>query len=190
MHMTQCLGTYSYCGDPVFSLVSSESMMSLEELQHDFRRHEKHSVLIDNLMATIPELSLAVQSSLYAELSRFGQPLTSPIMHQLYCIFKRSMFEMDLFSIADFVDGHINSDGHLKEGSSHIYKNYNRKLTVLSSNMLQGFLWRYICITFCLFFWQFKMTPIFVFYLSPVYWGHIILRIRFFTTSIAKLLLL
>merc|ERR1712156_1123131 len=53
------------------------------------------------------------------------------------------MFEMDLFSIADFVDGHINSDGHLKEGSSHIYKNYNRKLTVLSSNMLQGFLWRY-----------------------------------------------
>ena len=94
-------------------------------------------------MAIIPELSLAVQSSLYAELSKFGQPLTSPIMHQLYCIIKRSMFEMDLFSITDFVDGHINSDGHLKMGSSHIFKNYNRKLTVLSSNMLQGFLWRY-----------------------------------------------
>ena len=66
----------------------------------------------------------------------------SPVMHQLHCLLKRSMFDLDLFSITDFVDGHINSDGHLKTGSEQIFKNYNRKLTVLSSNMLQGFLWR------------------------------------------------
>ena len=146
MHMSRSLQTYSNCGDPVFFIVSSANMMSWDELQHEFRRHEKHPILIENLLPLIPELPLTVLGSLYAKLSKFGQPLTSPIMHKLYCRLKRSMFELDLHSITDFVDGHINSDGHLKTGSEseRVFRNYNRKLTVLSSNMLQGFLWRYV----------------------------------------------
>jgi len=143
MHMSRSLQTYSMCGDPIYGVVSPTSLMSWDELQHEFRRHEKHSVLIENLSPEIPNLPLNVLSSLYAQLSKFGQPLTSPVMHQLHCLLKRSMFDLDLFSITDFVDGHINSDGHLKTGAEQIFKNYNRKLTVLSSNMLQGFLWRY-----------------------------------------------
>ena len=50
--------------------------MSWDELQHEFRRHEKHSVLIENLSPEIPNLPLNVLSSLYAQLSKFGQPLT------------------------------------------------------------------------------------------------------------------
>ena len=40
-------------------------------------------------------------------------PNPSPVMHQLHCLLKRSMFDLDLFSITDFVDGHINRLVHV-----------------------------------------------------------------------------
>ena len=76
MHMSRSLQTYSMCGDPIYGVVSPTSLMSWDELQHEFRRHEKHSILIENLSPEIPNLPLNVLSSLYAQLSKFGQPLT------------------------------------------------------------------------------------------------------------------
>ena len=43
MHMSRSLQTYSMCGDPIYGVVSPTSLMSWDELQHEFRRHEKHS---------------------------------------------------------------------------------------------------------------------------------------------------
>ena len=67
---------------------------------------------------SIESLSIA-ESLRKSERISFSQNSNpSPVMHQLHCLLKRSMFDLDLFSITDFVDGHINRD-HSYITSSH-----------------------------------------------------------------------
>lgn len=82
-----------------------DKLQVMSEFNHEVTSHDNYGLLISRLLDLVPQLHVETISSLYLGLRKLNEPITSPLMTQLYVVLRRNLMHLDLQGITNFMLG-------------------------------------------------------------------------------------
>ena len=82
-----------------------EKLQVISEFNHEVASHENYDLLKSRLLELLPEIPVKSVSLIYLGLRKLNEPLTSPVMTQMFVVLRRNLLNLDMQGIANFMQG-------------------------------------------------------------------------------------